>query len=758
MSAPKLFLFGPPRVERDGTLISVERRNVRALLAYLAVSAQPHSRDTLAALLWPDADQSQARGALRRDLSVLHRLLGAEHVWMHEQTVSLRLDAGLWVDVAEFRRLLAQCEQHAHPVSEVCAACLTSLSEAASLYRDDFLAGFSLRNSPDFDDWQLLQSEQLRREQAHALERLTHAHGVRSDYEPALAYARRWLLLDPLHEPAHRQLMRLYAAAGQRAAALHQYDVCVRVLERELGGPPEPETIRVRDSIKAQHALPVSTEAMTLQPSRAHPPQASARRARTGAGVPLTHIVHAGLVGRERELAQAYAHWEQALSGHGLMLAVSGEPGIGKTRLLRELIDSARGSGARVLVGECYAESGAPFAPFAQIIRESLGYARESGALPAAVLADLLTLVPSLRTLYPALAPNPTLEPKWAQERIFESVAALLDVVAVQSPLLLCVEDAHWADSSTLALLLQLARKARARRWLLVVSYRGSELDANQALDALLRDVNRECLGEWLVLKGLEREQTRDLLAALLATAGNISADFLDGVYAETEGNPFFVEEVCKALIADGKLYYSDGQWLRAPMRDIGLPQSVRAAILSRVEKLPALVQETLHAAAVLGREFEFALLQTLTATDEAALSAALEHGVRAQLIAETPSAGNLTFTFAHALIPFALRESLSGLRLQRLHRRAVADLERLRPADVEALAYHSLAAGERDKAVAYARQAAERALVLYAYEAAAQQLRSALLLLEADRDREARTAVLARLADVSELTGAQLL
>ena len=143
---------------------------------------------------------------------------------------------------------------------------------------------------------------------------------------------------------------------------------------------------------------------------------------------------------------------------------------------------------------------------------------------------------------------------------------------------------------------------------------------------------------------------------------------------------------------------------------------------------------------------------------DEAALSAALEHGVRAQLIVETPRAGNLTFTFAHALIPFALRESLSGLRLQRLHRRAVAALERLRPADVEALAYHSLATGERDKAVAYARQAAERALVLYAYEAAAQQLRSALLLLEAYGDREARTAVLERLADVSELTGAQLL
>jgi DNA-binding SARP family transcriptional activator/type II secretory pathway predicted ATPase ExeA/HEPN domain-containing protein len=758
MPGLKLFLFGPPRLERDGALVTVERRKVSALLAYLAATGQTHSRDALATLFWPDADQSHARGALRRDLSVLHGLL-AEHLLTQGQTVSVRAATGLWIDVAEFRRLMAVCQTHAHAAGGICPECVAALAEAVTLYRDDFLAGFTLRDSPDFDEWQLLQTEQLRREFASALERLAQTHGSRQEFERAIAYARRWLMLDPLHELAHRQLMQLYAWSGQRAAALRQYEECVRVLERELGVAPEPETIRLYQMLKDYQTLPSSmgsfgfTDAETRRASILHKFLGSPKLQKVS-DAPFDRIVRGRMVGRERELAQASALWQRATTGQGLTLTISGEPGVGKTQLARELMKAAAAMGGRVLLGECHAEGGAPYALFAQMIRATLDPARGSLTLSETVLADLLTLAPTLRPLYPQVQANPPLEPKWEQERIFDSVAALCDAIAAQTPLLLCVEDVHWADSGALALLRHLARRARGRRWLLVMTYREAELEANQALRDLCLELNRERLAEQVTLKRLDREQTRELLAALLATGGEISSAFLDGIFRETEGNPFFVEEVCKALIAEGKLYYAEGQWRRAEMSDIAIPQSVRDAILSRVEKLSPPVQESLRCAAVLGRTFDFEALKSLTGSAEEALVGALEQSARAQLIGETHSAGQVTFTFAHALIPFALRESIHGLRLQRLHRRAVTAIEQLRPDDVEALAHHSLAGGERDKAIQYAQQAAERALKLYAYDVAAQHLRRALDLLAGVEASDTRIAVLERLADVHELLG----
>ncbi len=238
MSGLKLFLLGAPHIERESALVEVERRKVIALIAYLAVTGQEHSRDALATLLWPNADQGHARGALRRDISVLNKTLGAEWLDVEEQAVGLRRSVGLWMDLEQFHNLLAVCRMHGHPEAEVCSACIASLTEAVTLYRDDFLAGFTLRDSPAFDEWQFFHTERLRRELAGALERLARGHSAQAEFDMAIGYARRWLALDSLHEPAHRHLMQLYAWSGQRNAALRQYVECVRVLERELGAPP----------------------------------------------------------------------------------------------------------------------------------------------------------------------------------------------------------------------------------------------------------------------------------------------------------------------------------------------------------------------------------------------------------------------------------------------------------------------------------------------------------------------------------------
>ena len=227
-------LLGAPTIEVGRKAVETDTRKATALLAYLAVSEQPQRRATLAALLWPDNDEQKARGALRRTLSVLRSALGDR--WLEAEGETVDLDrANVRVDVTEFRRAIADGR----------------LEEAAKLYRGDLLEGFSLRDSPQFDDWQAAQADALRSGYAEVLSRLAAAAERGSDLAAALGYAKRRLAVDPLHEPAHRELMRLYARSGDRSAALRQYRECVRLLDRELGVAPVDETRALHDAIEA---------------------------------------------------------------------------------------------------------------------------------------------------------------------------------------------------------------------------------------------------------------------------------------------------------------------------------------------------------------------------------------------------------------------------------------------------------------------------------------------------------------------------
>src|SRR5260221_6627957 len=258
LSSLNIYLLGSPRVERHHAPIEVDTRKAIALLAYLAVASPSGSqrRDSVAAFFWPDVDSSRAHGALRRTLSALHKALGGAELKIDRETVSLERGPDIWIDVEAFHARLAECRTHGHPVNEVCPDCLPSLAGAAELYRDDFMVGFSLRDSPAFDDWQFFQVESLRRELASALERLARGLSAEGDFETGIACARRLLALDPLHEPAHRQLMLLYAWAGQRAAALRQYREAVRVFDQELGVAPLAETTALSDAIKENQVPP----------------------------------------------------------------------------------------------------------------------------------------------------------------------------------------------------------------------------------------------------------------------------------------------------------------------------------------------------------------------------------------------------------------------------------------------------------------------------------------------------------------------
>ncbi|HJS19586.1 MAG TPA: AAA family ATPase [Anaerolineales bacterium] len=468
----------------------------------------------------------------------------------------------------------------------------------------------------------------------------------------------------------------------------------------------------------------------------------------------LDRIVRGKLIGRERELMDAHLCWQKTIAGEGQVLLISGEPGVGKTRFTRELVEQLRNSSATVLTGECYAEGGAPYAPIAQIIQDAFAQNPAlPNTLPQYVLADILTLAPALRVRYADAPINQPLDTESEQERIYDSMLELCARLSFRVPLMLFLDDAHWADPGTLSLLRHLARRSRAGlqtarlRLMIVITYREVELDEARALNEVLLDLNRERIATRIKLTRLSRERTHHMLNVMFAE--EITPEFLDGIYHETEGNPFFIEEVCKALIESGKLTYSEGRWHRPGMDDMQIPQSLRLAIQARVGRLQPQAQEALTLASVIGREFDFdTLLYSSEPQDEDLLIESLESATRAQLIEEVKGKSGERYSFAHALIPTTLYEGISSRRRKRMHKRVAGAIEKLSPNDTESLAYHFSAADEAGKAVEYSRRAARRAEALYAYDAAIQHLRAALDFVEADQPG-LRRELLEQLADI---------
>src|SRR6266540_3381401 len=276
MAPLRLALLGAPSVEVGGAPLRVDTRKAVALLAYLACSGRRHGRDQLATLLWPEADDAHARAALRRTLSALNHALGGVARVAADRSGLELVAPGMVLDIERFRKLVASCDAHGHEPDRACSRCAEPLAEAVALHRGDFLAGFALRDAPEFEDWQLAEADTLRRELAAALQRLVDAEAVRGRWQAAIADAERWLALDPLHEPAHRQLMRLYAWSGQRGAAMRQYRACVRILDEELGVSPLEETTALYQQVTEGGVEPPPTP-----PSEAAiptPPPGAARR------------------------------------------------------------------------------------------------------------------------------------------------------------------------------------------------------------------------------------------------------------------------------------------------------------------------------------------------------------------------------------------------------------------------------------------------------------------------------------------------
>lgn len=325
----KLYLLGAPYLEVDGRMVEIQRRKVLALLSYLALTGQPQRRDTLATLLWPDAGQSQARAALGRNLSELRTLIGAAHVQANRETVALV--GTLWLDVKHFQQLITTFDRK-DPASA------TSLSQAITLYRDDFLTGFTLPDCPDFDEWQFFQSDGLRQEFATALTQLVITLCEQGDYAAALPHARRRLALDTLDEAAHCQVMELYARTSQLSAALRQYELCVQTLEDEFGAPPAAETTVLYKRIRAGEfgrgaGQQESRATSTAQPTETVLPAAPEPIVNLKSEIVNRHNLPpqpTPFIGRAVELTEVARLLAEA---EGRLVTIVGPGGMGKTRL-----------------------------------------------------------------------------------------------------------------------------------------------------------------------------------------------------------------------------------------------------------------------------------------------------------------------------------------------------------------------------------------------------------------------------------------
>jgi class 3 adenylate cyclase/tetratricopeptide (TPR) repeat protein len=561
----------------------------------------------------------------------------------------------------------------------------------------------------------------------------------------------------------------------------------VSVISQHLNTPPLPpsmlnpqvpqgvETLVLRLLAKSPDERPVSAEeVITALAALATAPLTTAA-AVPGAHLapprPRTGALRSPFVAREKELAQLKERLEDAIAGRGFLMMIVGEPGIGKTRLSEELSVHARLRGAQVLLGQCYESEGAPpYIPFVEALRQYVT-ARPAEALREEMgddASDLAKLVSEIRARVPNLPPAASQEPEAERYRLLEAVSSFLVNASKPTPLVLILDDIHWADKPSLVLLQHLARRLPASRMLVVGTYRDIELDRRHPLSEVLGQLRRERLYERILVRGLDADGVHALLTAraqLTATGKtDVARPFAAALQEQTEGNPFFIEETINHLVDIGAIYLHEGRWVGdAAAIQQNIPEGVREVIGRRLSRLSDAANQALTFASVVGREFDFDVLQTLTEMDEVALLSALEEALAAQLIREHRAsggaAGGVAYRFTHALVQETLYGELSLARKQRLHLRTGRALEHARAGRLEPLvgqlAHHFYQGNDPAKAIDYARQAGTAALRVYAWEEAVRYFETALELMEESGGNEAQQAqLLERLGDIIYATG----
>jgi tetratricopeptide (TPR) repeat protein len=607
------------------------------------------------------------------------------------------------------------------------------LREALGLWRGPALA--------DVVDEPFAQPERHRLEELRlvALEDRLAAELALGGHAAATAELQQIVGLHPFRERLHGLLMLALYRAGRQAEALQAFQEARRVLGEELGIDPTRWLIRMeRDILRQAPGLdwtappdeagqPLPAEAAGPAVEVAAPPVAVAVTA------PSPPAGDGELVGRDEQLALLDRTLAGVAAGRGRLVLVAGEPGIGKTRLAEEVTRRAAVRGVRVGWGRCYQGEGAPaFWPWVQVARQLLAEVEPAqlGIVLGSSAGELSQLLPELKEMVPGLEPPPVVELAAARFRLYQAVTELVRQVAAARPLLVVVDDLHWADTGSLGLLAFLAAELRDAPLVVLGTYRDVDMAAGQPLAETLGALAREPVVERIPLEGLGEAEVARLATIIIGSQPG--ERLVRAVHDRTEGNPFFVTELLRLLRSEGDLHADDA--LAAARQEI--PVGVRDVLQRRLVRLPEQTNAVLLVAAAAGREFDLDLVEAMTRLDEERALEAVEAAVVAGLLVEDDETAG-RYRFAHGLVQETLYEQVSRARRVRLHARVAETLLGLHgPEDPEhalELARHAWAAVPvmgAEAALPYVLAAADHAMGRLAYEQAEQQLRRALQLL----------------------------
>jgi DNA-binding SARP family transcriptional activator len=667
----------------DGAL-QLPTKKSQALLAYLALRVgQAHEREKLRALLWPESPRMQAQASLRQALLGLRKALPSSmYRSLRVDSSTVALDAELtWVDVA----MVEQC------VSE---SSRDALERAAALYRGELLEGFAVGEAA-FDEWLDGERARLNNLVVGALERLAELQVADGSVERAIQTGLQAQRLEPMQERTHRLVMRLYALHGRRAEALAHYEQCVAMLERELGVEPDEQTMRLYRELLHAPAPVAITQPRSRFPGPLSP-----------------------TVGREAELEQLEQAITATTSHDGRLIVLRGDAGVGKTRLCEALAARAIARGERCVLGRCFeSERVLPFALWVDLLRSDASLLDDAAwnALPFAYRTELARLLPQRGA--EAAEPPPAAADARA---LFEAFAELLGRIAGPNPLLVVVEDLHWADAMSLRLLSFVVRRTCPTSRIAVIgTVRAEELASAPDLRNVLHELDHQQHVSELVVAPLSRADTMALVRALATDASELTqAKMSEQIWAISEGNPLVIVETVRGLQRGA---------IAPHLQQLPVPERVRELISDHLGRLPPSARDALATAAVIGRRFDFDLLLGACDADAHTLAITIEELVHRRLLQGSGSG----FYFTHDRIREVLYAGLLPPRRSILHGAVARALEALCSDRIDEVAgtigYHYARAANAEASVAFLLRFAERSARNYGLEEALAALDEAL-------------------------------
>jgi DNA-binding SARP family transcriptional activator len=699
----------------DEAVTQVNTPRLQSLLAYLVLHRDaPQSRRHMAFLLWLDSTEAQALTNLRNLLHLLRRALpdADRFLQVDAQTLHWRPDGPFALDVADLKRALARAGRAEQAGDN--AAVRTALEEAVGLYRGDLLPSC-------YDDWIQPERERLRQAFIEALERLIHLLEEQRDYRTAIGHAQRLLRHDSLHEATYRRLMRLHALTGDRASALRAYHTCATVLQRELGMEPSPATREAYERLLQADGLPATA------PTR-----------------PAALVAVSPLVGRHQEWTQLRRAWQAAAAEGPHFVLVTGETGVGKTRLAEELMQWAKRQGIATAGARCYAAEGElVYAPVAAWLR-----ARPLPRLAPVWRSEISRLLPELLVEQPdgsaerstersrrrlaEVLPRPgPLTEAWQRQRFFQALARA--ILGGSQPLLLLIDALQWCDRETLEWLRYLLRFDSQARMLVVGTCRLEEMGEDHPVAPLLQALRQGGQLTEIELSPLDEAGTAALTAKVAGQ--ELDPDLTACLYRETEGNPLFVVETVRmGLLAGASEPGAGDEETGAVCLPRPLPSRMQAAIEARLAQLSAPAHELVELAATVGRQFNFAVLARASDLDEGTLVRALDELWQRRIVREQ---GADDYDFSHDKLREVAYAGLSGARQRWLHRRVAQALEEAYAGDLDTVsaqvAAHYERAGQPEQAIPYYQRAAGVARRIYGNEAAIPYSEQAQALIETD-------------------------